>query len=331
VAAPANRRGNVRGRDPHHDHRVRLRGAGGLVQDDHGRADRVYGAPWVVHEVPHRQWARGLHRGVDAAGTDAETAGRTTPTYDRWGRTTSSVGDAGTVTTLFDAAGGSQQVTDAKGTTTFGYDGTGERRGLLTSQTVTRGGSAGTLTYTAAYDADGNLTSQTMPGGIRQVTTYDAVGEPVGLEYRGQVTTVEEVTDPVTGETTWTPTGVVADQPWLTWSTVNDVTGRVRFEATGQGAAFSTGTGVTDLEDVTPWVASTGDASSYAREYTYDGAGRLTRARDNTTAIDPATGDLTSSCTDRAYTFNTNGNRTKLVTTRPARVVTAPLRAPPPR
>lgn len=30
------------------------------VQDDHGRADRVYGAPWVVYEVPHRQWARGL-------------------------------------------------------------------------------------------------------------------------------------------------------------------------------------------------------------------------------------------------------------------------------
>ena len=252
---------------------------------------------------------------LNAAGTDAETAGRTTPTFDRWGRTTSSVGDAGTVTTAYDTAGRVASVVDAKGATTFGYDGTGERRGLLTSQTVTRGGTAGTMTYGATYDADGNLTSQTMPGGIRQVTTYDAVGEPVGLQYRGQVTTVEEVTDPVTGETTWTPTGVVADQPWLTWSTVNDVTGRVRFESTGQGAAFSTGTGVTDLEDVTPWVASTGDASSYAREYTYDGAGRLTLTRDNTTALDPATGDLTSSCTDRAYTFNSNGNRTKLVTT----------------
>jgi RHS repeat-associated protein len=252
---------------------------------------------------------------LTAAGTDAETAGRTTPTYDRWGRTTSTVGDAGTVTTTYDAAGRVQQVTDAKGATTFGYDGPGERRGLLTSQTVTRGGSAGTLTYTAAYDADGNLTSQTMPGGIRQVTTYDAVGEPVGLEYRGQVTTVEAGTDPVTGEPTWTPTGTVADQPWLTWSSVNDVAGRVRFESTGQGAAFTTGTGVSDLEDVAPWVDTNGDASSYAREYTYDGAGRLTRARDNTTALDPATGDLTSSCTDRAYTFNANGNRTKLDTT----------------
>ena len=252
---------------------------------------------------------------LTAAGTDAETAGRTTPTFDRWGRTTSTVGDAGTVTTSFDAAGRVHQVTDAKGSTTFGYDGTGERRGLLTSQTVTRGGSAGTLMYTAAYDADGNLTSQTMPGGIRQVTTYDAVGEPVGLEYRGQVTTVQASTHPVTGEPTWTPTGVVADQPWLTWSSVNDVAGRVRFESTGQGAAFATGTGVSDLEDVQPWVDTIGDASLYAREYTYDGAGRLTRARDNTTALDPATGDLTSTCTDRVYTFNANGNRTKLETT----------------
>lgn len=83
---------------------------------------------------------------LNAAGTDAETAGRTTPTFDRWGRTTSSVGDAGTVTTAYDTAGQVASVVDA-GATTFEYDGTGERRGLLTSQTVTRGGTAGTMTY----------------------------------------------------------------------------------------------------------------------------------------------------------------------------------------
>jgi RHS repeat-associated protein len=130
-----------------------------------------------------------------------------------------------------------------------------------------------------------------------------------------QVTTVAEVTDTVTGETTWTPTGVVADQPWLSWSTVNDVTGRARFEATGQGAGFGTGTGATDLAEVTDWVASNGAASSYGREYRYDGAGRLALARDNAATVDPATADLTSTCTDRAYTFNTNGNRTQLATT----------------
>jgi YD repeat-containing protein len=270
---------------------------------------------------------------LTAAGTDAETAGRTTPTVRPVGPHHQHGGgcrhrhDQRTT-----PRGGSQQVTDAKGATTFGYDGPGERRGLLTSQTVTRGGSAGTLTYTAAYDADGNLTSQTMPGGIRQVTTYDAVGEPVGLEYRGQVTTVEARSPTRSpGRPRGPRPGVVADQPWLTWSTVNDVTGRVRFESTGQGAAFSTGTGVTDLEDVTPWVASNGDASSYAREYTYDGAGRLTRARDNTTAMDPATGDLTSSCARTGRTRSTPTATARSWSPRPARVGTAPPRAPPPR
>ena len=31
--------------------------------------------------------------------------------------------------------------------------------------------------------------------------------------------------------------------------------------------------------------------------------------------VNPTTGDLTSICTDRAYTFNANGNRTQLATT----------------
>ena len=75
-------------------------------------------------------------------------------TYDRWGRPASTVGDAGTVTTTYDAAGRVATVTDAKGTTTLQL-----RRhrtsgaGLLTCQTITRAGTAGTLTYGAAYDA----------------------------------------------------------------------------------------------------------------------------------------------------------------------------------
>ena len=45
------------------------------------------------------------------------------------------------------------------------------------------------------------------------------------------------------------------------------------------------------------------------------GPGRLALARDNTMTVNPTTGDLTSICTDRAYTFNANGNRTQLATT----------------
>lgn len=252
---------------------------------------------------------------LNTAGTDAETSGRTTSTYDRWGRVLTQVGDAGTVTTGYDTAGRVGTVTDAKGTTTYGYDGAGERRGLTTSLTITRGGSAGTLTYGATYDADGNMTRQTLPGNLTQVTTYDEGGEPVGLQYLGQVTPVTESTDPE-GNTVWTPGTPVQDQPWLTWSTVNDAAGRARFEATGTGAAFDDGTGVTSIDDVTDWTAQTnGQASAYGREYRYDFAGRLANVEDAASSIDPGTGDLVSSCTTRAYTFDKNGRRTQLATT----------------
>ncbi|MCE1179873.1 MAG: RHS repeat protein [Micrococcales bacterium] len=253
---------------------------------------------------------------LNAAGTDAGTAGRTTSTYDRWGRVTTQVGDAGTVTTSYDAAGRVATVTDAKGTTTYGYDGTGERRGLTTSLTITRGGTAGSLTYGATYDADGNMTQQSLPGGITQVNGYDEGGEPTSLQYLGQVTPVTETTDPDTGDTTWTPGTPVQDQPWLTWSTTNDAAGRVRFEATGTGAAFDNGLGVASIGEVAPWTAdANGQASSYAREYRYDFAGRLITAQDASSSLDPATGDLVAACTTRAYTFDKNGRRTQLATT----------------
>lgn len=252
---------------------------------------------------------------LNAAGTDADTTGRTTSTYDRWGRVTAQTGDAGLVSTSYDTAGRVASVTDAKGSTTYGYDGPTERRGLTTSLTVTRGGAAGTLTYGATYDADGNMTRQTMPGKLTQVTTYDEGGEAVGLQYLGQVTPVTETTD-AGGNTVRTPGEPVQDQPWLTWSTVNDGAGRARFEATGTGAAFDDGNGVATIDDVTDWTANTvGQASSYGREYRYDHAGRLTYAQDATSTLDPATGELVASCTTRAYTFDNNGRRTHLATT----------------
>ncbi|KGN32300.1 hypothetical protein N802_18220 [Knoellia sinensis KCTC 19936] len=253
---------------------------------------------------------------LNAGGTDADGTGRTTNTHDRWGRVTSQSGDAGPVTTAYDAAGRVKTVTDAKGTTTYGYDGDGERRGLTTSLTVTRGGTAGSLTYGATYDADGNMTRQTLPGQLTQVTTYDEAGEAVGLQYLGQVTPVTETIDPDTGETTWTPGTPVQDQPWLTWSTVNDAAGRARFEATGTGAAFDNGNGVATIDDVTDWTAdAAGQASSYGREYRYDFAGRLSSVEDASSALDPGAGELVASCATRAYTFDKNGRRTQLATT----------------
>ena len=52
----------------------------------------------------------------------------------------------------------------------------------------------------SAYDPDGALTTQKLPGGITQKTSYDEAVGPTGLEYDGQLTPVTG-TDPDTGET----------------------------------------------------------------------------------------------------------------------------------
>ncbi|WP_157557574.1 RHS repeat domain-containing protein [Intrasporangium oryzae] len=272
---------------------------------------------------------------LNSSGTDADTAGRTTYNYDRWARPTTVTGDAGPVTTSYNPAGKVDTVTDAKGSRSYGYDGTDaagklERRGLVTSLTVSRPGTGGALTYAAGYDADGQLTRQGMPGGITQVTSYDEGGEPVGLTYLGQVTPVTASTDPDTGETVYTPGTPQQDQPWMSWSTVNDITGRARLLETGTGAAFDNGTGVASIEDVAPWTAdAVGQGSSYAREYRYDPAGRLTYARSAESTPTPDTASLASTCTERTYAFDANG-RQPAKRSRCTQTATAPAPGPPP-
>jgi RHS repeat-associated protein len=231
--------------------------------------------------------ATGLQTKTSTSGTDYTQTG-----YDAWGRPTSYRNSLGETTTTSyvpigsAGAGSVATVTDPKGTTTYGYgaDATGaiERRGVPTSVTV-----SGVGTFTGAYDPDGALVRQDMPGGIRQDTSYDTAGEPVGLSYTG------DVTDP--------DTGAVTTGTWLSWTQTNDATGRVRREWTPAGAVY------TDP-------VHGGDA--YDRGYGYDAAGRLVVTYDRTSTTgdlpaDPDTpGTLTAACTSRSYAFDKNGNRT---------------------
>jgi RHS repeat-associated protein len=219
-------------------------------------------------------------------------------TSDLWGRAKTYVNSASeTTTTTYDSAGRIATVTDVKGTTTYGYgtdaNGAVEHRGMPTSLTVTGAG-----TFGAAYDAGGQLTRQTLPGGIVQDTEYDEAGEPVGLTYSGPVT------DP--------GTLTVSTDAWLGWSQDNDVTGRVVREWTPAGAAFTDGPVAGN-----PGV-DVGDALSYDRRYAYDRAGRLVTVDDRTASV---TGDATDNdptvaaaapCAVRTYAFDKNGNRTAL-------------------
>lgn len=118
--------------------------------------------------------------------TVSTTIGGTTTTlttgYDTLGRVTSYTDAAGTTTTTgYDVDGRVTSRDDGKGITTYTYDTAAEHRGLVTSQDV--GVGPAPSVFTAVYDPDGNLATQTYPNGLVADTVYDNDGNPVSLSY----------------------------------------------------------------------------------------------------------------------------------------------------
>jgi RHS repeat-associated protein len=100
----------------------------------------------------------------------------TTTTYDALGRAKEyEDADGNVAKTTYDLDGRPATVSDKKGTQTFHYD---ETSGLLTKLEDSAAG-----TFTAAYDADGNMVERTLPDGITAKTTYDEADEPTKLAY----------------------------------------------------------------------------------------------------------------------------------------------------
>jgi RHS repeat-associated protein len=267
---------------------------------------------------------------LNALKADAEAGARTSTTYDAWGRALTSTGDVGDITTTTyvapgtPGAGNVATVADTKGTTAYSYDGTDaagntERRGMVTTQTVTRPGIGGALTFKAAYDADGKLVTQKLPGQVTQTTGYDAAGEPESLTYSGTVQPVRQSVD-TNGDPIEDENGPVyeadgpalTNQPWLAWSVTNDAQGRVKSEFTGPAAGFDGNPGVHDPDDITDYDVSDA-AIGYDRSYNYDAAGRLTSVSDHT-ATDHGESLDASPCVVRAYAFDDNGRRKTLTT-----------------
>lgn len=75
----------------------------------------------------------------------------------------------------YDIDGRIVTASDNKGTQTYHYD---ETSGLLTSLE-----DSGAGTFTATYDADGNLIERGLPNGLTAKTSYNAVDEPIRLTY----------------------------------------------------------------------------------------------------------------------------------------------------
>jgi len=107
-------------------------------------------------------------------------------TYDDFGRVTSYTentaatgGQANTATTTYDPTHGwTTQTTDAHTTINYTRNGGNEHRGLVTSQAVTvNGTTAYSGTFSAGYDSDGNLTSQTDPNTVSTTLTRNETGQ----------------------------------------------------------------------------------------------------------------------------------------------------------
>ncbi|WP_267545084.1 RHS repeat domain-containing protein [Arthrobacter sp. H14-L1] len=261
-------------------------------------------------------------------------------TYDAWGRTATATDGRGTTLTYsYDTIGrltgttysdgtpalsytynGNGQVTtrtDASGTTTYGYD----QLGRLTSRTNTAGG--GTISY--GYDKASNLTSTT---DTRGTTTYafDASGVPSSMTYqyqgtprvlafsvddRGRRTDTWMDTNPdhtvwaahtrTSYDTTGRVTGVLAEEQSATagLTTVVDLT---YCHAAGTTAPTCPTTASTDRSKI-QWAKD--NKTGAATAYTYDQAGRLTKAA-ITGGSSPAT---------YTYTYDSRGNRLTATTT----------------
>ncbi len=100
----------------------------------------------------------------------------TTTTYDALGRAKSyEDADGNKAETTYDVFGRLSTASDGKGSQTVHYD---AATGLVTELTDSAAG-----TFTASYDADGNLVKRGLPNGLTAETTYDASGAAVGITY----------------------------------------------------------------------------------------------------------------------------------------------------
>ena len=126
----------------------------------------------------------GLVATVSSSATTENTARTSSTGYDDLGRVTSYDDDTSdsvpATGTVYDDSGRVFQVTDHKGVRTYTYDEGTENRGLVTKVVDTPAGQAA-LTFTATYDAEGRIATETWPNGLTRTVTHDTSGEAVRL------------------------------------------------------------------------------------------------------------------------------------------------------
>ncbi|MFF8696726.1 DNRLRE domain-containing protein [Streptomyces sp. NPDC015144] len=219
------------------------------------------------------------------------SAATITKKYDALGRQISyNDGASGTTTTDYDRYDRPVTVSDSiPTTTTYTYNHTAEPRGLATKVTDSVAGD-----FTAAYNADGVLTKETLPGGYTLAVEADPTGAILSREYTRESdgllvygdTTTETVHGQVASHSGWSDQAYAYDNTGRL-TTVADTVGDVcttrsyrfdqRTNRTGMNSTAATATDACPAA-TTPAASSTFDSADrlIAKGYTYDAFGRTT-------------------------------------------------------
>jgi len=242
-----------------------------------GAGQFSFGWPMGIASDPHGNiWVSdtGNNRVQKRVFTNAFDKQRTTANYDTLGRLTSySDADGNVATTTYDSLGRPAVVNDGKGTQTMTYD---PASGLLVKIEDSGAGS-----FTAAYDADGNIVEQGLPNGLVAKTTYDETGEPMGLSYEKT-------------------TSCAVNCTWLDFDRAESIYGQVRTENStlgNQEYAYDKAGRLILAKDTNQ--AGNCTTRSYSYDQNYNRTGLVTRA--------PGIGgicDTTSPGTAQTYSYD---------------------------
>ncbi|MFJ3235679.1 DNRLRE domain-containing protein [Streptomyces sp. NPDC086787] len=236
--------------------------------DSAGRATKTAVSGGVGTAVPDVTTTYDTDSGdVATVTSNAQTI---THTYDQLGREISYTDGAGnTASTQYDALGRVTQTSDsAPSTTTYTYDTAKDPRGVETSRTDSVAGA-----FAATYDSDGDLVTESLPGGYTLTIGQDEAGAETSRTYTkdsdSSVVASDSVDESVHGQ-------VVTDADTAGQSRSRAYT----YDATGR---------LTRADDSDP------DGACTRRDYTFDN-------NTNRTALATATSAVGSACTSSGAT-----------------------------
>lgn len=123
------------------------------------------------------------------ASTGASPTGQSiTESYNNLGQVSEYIdGNGQSTTTSYDADGNPITVANSAGETTYSYGadntspGAADYRDVVTSENINVSGQPST--FTASYDADGNVATVVYPNGLTATTGYDDTDQPTSLSY----------------------------------------------------------------------------------------------------------------------------------------------------